>query len=77
MAKFAQERETPRASAIFWPSSTSYRCTGCGEELDGTDHNAVQRHHLHVLYPRLFLLPDPEANEDAGLPEPNERTAKL
>jgi lactate dehydrogenase-like 2-hydroxyacid dehydrogenase len=31
------------------------------------DHNAVQRHHLHVLYPRLFLLPDPEANEDAGL----------
>jgi hypothetical protein len=68
MGKFAQEREMARGSAIFWPSTnTSYRCPGCGEELDGTDYNAVQRHHLHILYPHLFLLPDPEANEDAGL----------
>ena len=55
MARFAPRKIATAASANLAPSNnTSYRCPGCGQEVDGTDRNAVTRHHIHVLHPHLF-----------------------
>jgi hypothetical protein len=35
-------------------NAVSYRCPGCGQEVDGTDRAAVSMHHQHVLHPHLF-----------------------
>ena len=55
MTRLVQVTEAIRGSATPPPSDhPSYRCPGCGEAVDGTDRNAVSRHHLHILHPHLF-----------------------